>query len=389
MHQLKLASFGIIVGIAILASSCAKQGSAPTAELKTGSYSPGTPMSITKANFGTTNDGQTVELYTLTNAKGMVAKIMNYGGIVTELYTQDKAGNFGDIVLGFESFKQYEAGHPYFGALVGRYANRIAKGRFTLNGKEHKLAINNGPNALHGGLKGFDKVIWNVEAQETVDGPSLVLSYTSKNGEEGYPGKLSATVTYTLTNDNALKIDYKATADAPTVLNLTNHSYFNLAGAGNGTILDNVLQLNCDKYTPVDDTLIPTGKIDPVAGTPFDFTKPMAIGARIAQVKGGYDHNYVISGGGEGKLVQAGTLQDARSGRVMEIWTTQPGVQFYTGNFLDGTLKGIGGTYVQNAALCLETQHFPDTPNRPNFPSAVLNPGEEYHQVTMYKFSAK
>jgi len=384
MHQLKLASLGIIVGIAFLASSCAKNKGESA-----GGANLGKNMNIQKTEFGKTKDGQTVELYTLKNDKGMVVKIMNYGGIVTEMYTPDRNGQMGDIVLGFDNFKQYEGEHPYFGAIVGRYANRIAKGRFILNGKEYKLAINNGPNALHGGLKGFDKVIWRVRPEQTKEGPALVLTYTSADFEEGYPGKLSATVTYTLTNDNGLKIEYKARTDKPTILNLTNHSYFNLAGAGNGTILDEILQLNCDKYTPVDPTLIPTGKIEPVAGTPFDFTRPTPIGARIAQVQGGYDHNFVINGGGEGKLVQAGTLHDPKTGRVMEIWTTQPGVQFYTGNFLDGSIKGIGGTYVQDAGLCLETQHFPDTPNRPDFPSAVLNPGQEYHQVTIYKFSAK
>jgi aldose 1-epimerase len=357
--------------------------------MQPGLYTPGNPMTIQKTEFGKTADGQTVDLYTLTNKKGMVARIMNYGGIVTELYAPDKNGKFEDVVQGFDTLAPYLNSPPYFGALVGRYANRIAKGHFTLNGKDYTLFVNNGPNALHGGKQGFDKVIWRVTPLQMADGPALVLTYVSRDGEEGYPGKLTAIVTYTLTNDNELKIDYKATTDAPTVLNLTNHSYFNLAGAGNGTILDHVLQLNADGYTPVDDTLIPTGQIAPVASTPFDFTKPMEIGARIAQVPGGYDHNFVVTGGGQGKMLTVGTLQDPKSGRTMEIQSTQPGVQFYTGNFLDGTIKGIGGTYVKNAAMCLETQHFPDSPNRPNFPSVVLNAGQDYHQTTVYKFSAK
>lgn len=381
MHKLKLASLGLIVGISLIAASCAKDGKGEGGDLK------GSPM-IQKKDFGKTKDGQQVVLYTLKNKNGVVAKIMNYGGIVTELCVPDRNGKIANVCLGFNNFKQYEDGHPYFGALIGRYGNRIAKGRFVLDGKEYKLAINNGPNALHGGLKGFDKVIWKVDPKETTDGPSLVLSYLSADGEEGYPGNLSATVTYTLTNNNELKIDYRAQTDKATVLNLTNHSYFNLAGPGKGTILDHVLTLNADKYTPVDDTLIPTGQIAPVAGTPFDFTKPFAIGARIDKVTGGYDHNFVLNGGG-GKMAACAVLEDPKSGRVMEVTTDQPGVQFYTGNFLDGTLKGNGGVYQKNYGMCLETQHFPDSPNKPNFPSVVLKPGQVFESTTIMKFSAK
>ena len=381
MTKLNLVSLGIIAGVALLASSCAKSGGG-----NSGTASKN--MDIQKTEFGKTKDGQTVELYTLTNKNGMTAKIMNYGGIVTQLQVPDRNGNLGDVCLGFDTLAPYLEAPPYFGALVGRYANRIAKGKFTLDGKQYTLATNDGPNALHGGLKGFDKVIWAVKPMQTKQGPALELTYVSKDGEEGYPGTLTAKVTYTLTNDNALRIDYLATTDKPTPVNLTNHSYFNLAGAGNGTILDQVLTLKADKYTPVDNTLIPTGQILPVAGTPFDFTTPHVIGARIAQVPGGYDHNFVLNSGG-GKMALAAVLHDPKTGRTMEVFTTQPGIQFYTGNFLDGTLKGIGGTYVKNAALCLETQHFPDSPNQPNFPSTILKPGETYKQSTIYQFSAK
>jgi aldose 1-epimerase len=366
----------------LLGASCAKDGQGGAGgDLKVSAM-------IQKKNFGKTKDGQQVVLYTLKNKNGMIAKIMNYGGIVTELHVPDRNGKIGNVVLGFDNFKQYEEGHPYFGAIIGRYGNRIAKGRFVLDGKEYKLAINNGPNALHGGLKGFDKVIWKVDPKETDNGPSLVLSYLSPDGEEGYPGNLSVTVTYTLTNNNELKIDYHAVTDKATVLNLTKHSYFNLSGPGKGTILDHVLTLNADQYTPVDPTLIPTGKIEPVANTPFDFTKPFAIGARIAKVEGGYDHNFVLNGGGA-KMALCAVLEDPKSGRVLEIHTNQPGVQFYTGNFLDGTLKGIGGVYQKNYGLCLETQHFPDSPNKPNFPSVVLRPGQVFESTTIHKFSTK
>ena len=303
----------------------------------------------------------------------------------------DRNGRIDNVVLGHKTIEGYlnKDTQPYFGALVGRYGNRIAKGKFTLDGKPYTLATNNGPNALHGGLKGFDKVVWTARSMNTAAGPALELKYTSADGEEGYPGKLETTVVYTLTNDNALSIDYSARSDKDTVLNLTNHSYFNLAGESAGkTILDHVLTLHADQYTPVDDTLIPTGELKSVKGTPFDFTTPHTIGERIAQTGGdpvGYDHNFVINGTG---LKLAAHVEEPTTGRIMEVSTTQPGVQFYTGNFLSGSFAGIGGVkYVKNYAFCLETQHYPDSPNQKGFPTTVLNPGSDYHQLTVYKFS--
>jgi aldose 1-epimerase len=297
------------------------------------------------------------------------------------------------VVLCFDKLEPYLAGHPFFGAIAGRYANRIAGGKFTLDGKEYTLAVNNGPNSLHGGKKGFDKAVWQAESTTTAAGPALKLTYLSKDGEEGYPGRLTSIVTYTLTNKNELKIEYDATTDKTTVVNLTNHSYFNLGGENSGTILDEVLTLNADKFTPVDATSIPTGELKDVKGTVMDFTTPHVIGERITQVggkPGGYDHNYVINGGGAGNLVMGAKVKDPKSGRTMEVWTTQPGVQLYTANYLDGKLTGIGGTkYAMNDALCLETQHFPDSPNHPSFPTTTLKPGEKYHQVTVYKFGAE
>ncbi len=358
----------------------------------------GEPMGVgvAKAEFGKTADGTPVDLYTLTNAHGMKAKIITYGGVVTELDAPDRDGKMGDVVLGFDNLKSYLAGDPYFGALIGRVANRVAKGRFTLGGKEYKLVKNNGPNALHGGEKGFDKVVWKGEPVESKDGPALKLSYVSKDGEEGYPGALSVTVVYTLTNDDALQIDYQATTDKATPVNLTNHSYFNLAGPGSGDVLDETLTIAADKYTPVDDTLIPTGELKSVKGTPYDFTKPERIGARIGELKGdpaksdpgGYDINYVLNGGNGPAF--AARVSDPKSGRIMEVWTTEPGLQFYTGNFLDGTLTGKNGVvYKKHQALCLEADHFPDSVNHPDFPSTILEPGKTYKQTTIYKFSAK
>ena len=348
------------------------------------------PMSITKSEFGKTKDGQQVDLYTLANVhNGMTAKIMTYGGIITELHVPDKAGKQADVVLGFNNLDAYLAGHPFFGAIAGRYANRIAKGKFTLDGKEYDLAINNGPNSLHGGIKGFDKAVWQAESTTTHDSASLKLTYVSKDGEEGYPGTLTTTCTYTLTDKNELKIEFEATTDKDTVLNLTNHSYFNLAGESSGKILDAVLTINADRYTPVDAKGIPTGELKDVKGTPMDFIEPHAIGERIAQVKGGYDHNFIVNGGG-GKLALAAKVKDPKSGRTMEVWTTQPGVQLYTANFLDGKLTGIGGTkYKKHDALCLETQHYPDSPNHPSFPTTTLKRGEKYEQMTVYRFGAE
>ena len=345
---------------------------------------------IERTDFGKTAEGAAVDLYTLTNSHGIVAKIMTYGGVVTELHVPDKDGKMTDVVAGFDNLDQYLKGDPYFGALVGRVANRVAKGKFTLDGSDYVLAVNNGPNALHGGLKGFDKVVWKGEGHVGSSGPTLKLSYVSADGEEGYPGSLSTTVVYTLTNNNELKIDYSATTDKATPINLTNHSYFNLAGSGD--ILEHVLTLQADNYTPTDDTLIPTGEIKPVAGTPLDFIKPTAVGAHLNELTGdpkGYDHNFVLNSGGK-KLALAARMEEPTSGRVMEVYTTQPGIQFYTGNFLDGTLTGKGGTvYKIHTYFCLETQHFPDSVNHKNFPSSILKPGDTYHQVTVYKFSTK
>ncbi|HEY1861080.1 MAG TPA: aldose epimerase family protein [Gemmataceae bacterium] len=348
---------------------------------------------VEKMDFGKTADGTAVDLYTLTNANGMKAKIMTYGGIITELWVPDRDGKLDDVVLGFDDLKGYLAGHPYFGAIVGRVGNRIAKGKFTLDGKEYKLAVNNGPNALHGGEKGFDKQVWKAQTISGDDGPGLKLTYTSPDGEEGYPGKLTMAVTYTLTNKNELKIDYTATTDKATPINLTNHTYFNLAGPKSGAIDDHELMLNADSYTPTDDTLIPTGDITPVKGTPFDFTKAEKIGARIGEIKGnvgGYDHNFVLKEGGKKEPSLAARVYEPKTGRVMEVLTTEPGVQFYTGNFLDGSNKGKGGVaYKKHGAFCLETQHYPDSVNHPKFPSTILKPGETFQATTIYRFSTK
>jgi aldose 1-epimerase len=351
--------------------------------------------SIMKEPFGKLDDGTAVDIYTLKNKSGMEARITSYGGIVVSLNVPDRAGKLDDVVLGYDTLAEYVKSNPYFGCLVGRYGNRIAKGKFALDGKEYALAVNNGPNALHGGLKGFDKQVWKARELPGKD-PALELTYTSKDGEEGYPGTLSVKVTYTLRRDNGLKIDYLATTDKPTVLNLTNHSYFNLAGQGSGDINGHVLMLAADRFTPVDATLIPTGELKPVKGTPFDFTMPTPIGARVKaedeQIKfgNGYDHNFVVNGGGSGALVLAARVTEPTSGRIMEVHTTEPGIQFYGGNFLDGSNIGKGRKkYEFRNGFCLETQHFPDSPNQPKFPSTVLKPGVEYRTTTVYKFSAK
>ncbi len=345
-------------------------------------------MSIKKQAYGKTKDGKNVDLYILTNTNGLKAEIMTYGGIVISLQVPDRDGNFADIVLGCDSLDEYLKGTPYFGALVGRYGNRIAKGKFTLDGVEYTLATNNGPNHLHGGIKGFDKVVWNAEPMQTDQGPALKLTYRSRDGEEGYPGNLSCIVSYTLTNNNELKINYEAETDKATVINLTHHSYFNLGGHNSGDILGHELMLNADHFTPVDKDLIPTGEIKSVKGTPMDFTRPMTIGSRIEQVAGGYDHNYVLNSS-DGSLALAASVYEPKTGRVMEIFTTEPGIQFYTGNFLDGSNKGKGAVYNKHNGFCLETQHFPDSPNNPNFPSVVLKPGEKYTQLTVHRFSAR
>ena len=342
---------------------------------------------IQKSSFGKLPDGTAVELYTLTNKNGLSAKITTYGTIITELHVPDRRGRLGDIVLGFDNLGQYLQKHPYFGATVGRVANRIAKGRFTLDGVTYQLAVNNGPNHLHGGLVGFDKKVWKAEP---LTGVGVKFSCTSRDGEEAYPGNLQVTVVMTLTDDNELKIDYTATTDKPTPINLTNHSYFNLLGKGE--ILEHELLVAADYFTPTDNELIPTGEIKPVNGTPLDFTTPKPIGSRIQQIgnkESGYDHNFVLNSGGK-TLALAARVYEPQTGRVLEVHTTEPGVQLYTANYLDGTLKGKNGIiYGRQTAFCLETQHFPDSVNRPNFPSTILRPGGTYRQTTVHKFTAQ
>jgi aldose 1-epimerase len=351
-----------------------------------------TKPGIKRSTFGKMSDGQTIDLYTLTNKNGMQVGIINYGGRVVSIRVPDRQGQMADVVLGFDNGDGYLGANPYFGAIVGRYANRIAKGRFTLDGVEYKLAQNDGPNSLHGGVKGFDKVVWRA-TELAKQNSALELTYLSKDGEEGYPGNLSVKVTYTLSDENELWIDYRATTDKDTVLNLSNHSYFNLAGEGNGDILQHQLMIAASRFTPVDATLIPTGELRNVEGTPFDFRQPTAIGARIEnddeQLKlgRGYDHNFVLDRKGSG-LTLAARVVEPKSGRTLEVKTTQPGIQFYTGNFLDGTIHGKGGkVYGRRSAFCLETQHFPDSPNHPGFPSTELKPGQTYHQITVFQFS--
>jgi aldose 1-epimerase len=343
-------------------------------------------------NFGKTPTGESVDLYTLTNAKGAETTISTYGGVVVSLKMPDRTGAMGDVVLGFDQFEGYLKPPPYFGAIVGRYGNRIGGARFSLNGVEYTLAKNNGANSLHGGIRGFDKRLWTAKQRGN---QTLELSYLSKDGEEGYPGNLSTTVTYTLTDNNELKIDYSATTDKDTVVNLTNHSYFNLAGQGEGDILAHRVVIHADRFTPIDAGLIPTGELRNVAGTPFDFRQPHAIGERIDSgdeqlVFGkGYDHNFVLTRTSP-SLELAARVTDPKSGRVLEVLTTEPGLQFYTGNFLDGTLTGKGGkVYGKRSAFCMETQHFPDSPNKPAFPSVVLKPGGHYMTTTVFRFSTE
>ena len=349
--------------------------------------------------FGETSDGTPVELYTLTNANGMRLDVTNYGGIIVRLLVPDASGELEDITLGYDSLGGYLEQSPYFGAIIGRYGNRIAGGRFTLDGETYELARNNGPNHLHGGEKGFDKVVWNTEPFENEEGTGLIFTYTSPDGEEGYPGTLDAKITYTLTDQNELIFDYEATTDEATPVNLTQHTYFNLAGHDSGDILDHVVTINADAFTPVDSTLIPTGELRPVAGTPFDFTQPTPIGARIDEEENeqirfglGYDHNFVLNRNepGADSLALAARVFEPTSGRVMEVFTTEPGVQFYSGNFLDGSITGKGGAvYAHRTGFCLETQHFPDSPNQPAFPSTILRPGETYRSRTVYKFDTR
>ena len=351
-------------------------------------------LMATSEYFGETPFGS-AKLYSFENKNGMKVSITNYGGIITKIMVPDKEGQLADVVLGFDSLAPYLQQHPFFGAIIGRYGNRIAKGAFQLNGKEYTLATNNGPNHLHGGPKGFDKVLWNGTLIKNDENVGVVLTYQSKDMEEGYPGNLDVKVTYLLNNHNELAINYEAETDQPTICNLTNHSYFNLKGAGNGHILDHELLINAAQYTPVDETLIPTGEMAPVEGTPFDFRHLMPIGERVnvdhQQIKhgGGYDHNFVLNAGKE-EYPRVAKVHEPTSGRLLEVFSSEPGVQFYCGNFLDGTITGKGGkVYGHRSGFCLETQHFPDSPNHEHFPSVVLNPGELYQTSTIFRFSTE
>jgi aldose 1-epimerase len=347
----------------------------------------GQNIELTKTHFGKA-DGAEVYSYKLKNKNNVEVRIINYGGIITHIITPDKEDKPGDVVLGFDNLDQYLQSHPYLGVIVGRFANRISKGKFNLDGKEYKLAVNNGPNHLHGGIKGFDKVVWNAEEIREENKVGVKLSYLSKDMEEGYPGNLNVTVIYALNNENELSIKYEATTDKKTVVNLTNHSYFNLAAGKAKDALDHILTIKADQYTPVDETSIPLGKNSSVKGTPFDFTTPHSIGERIEKTDGGYDHNFVFNQSGKVELVAS--VEDPLTGRLLDVFTDQPGTQFYSGNYLDGSLTGKGNIkYVKRYGFCLETQHFPDSPNQSGFPSTVLNPGQKFSSETIYKFSVK
>jgi aldose 1-epimerase len=367
-----------------LASACSREDSSMPAQ--------DPKPRLTRAPYERTADGKLVELISLRSPSGVEMTVLTYGGIITTLRTPDRSGALDDIVLGFDNLKMYEEKSPYFGCLIGRYGNRIAKGKFALDGTTYTLATNNGANHLHGGVKGWDKVVWNADQFQNATGVGVILTYTSKDGEEGYPGTVKATVTYTLTDMGQLIVDYQATTDKATVINLTQHSYFNLAGSKANDILGHELMLNAPQYTPVDDTLIPTGEIVPVEGTPLDFRTSTKIGARIndphVQLKygQGYDHNFVLARSGPG-LVEAARVVEPVTGRTMTITTTEPGIQFYSGNFLKGDLVGKGGrVYPHRSGFCLETQHYPDSPNHANFPSTVLRPGQEYKSQTVFTF---
>jgi len=382
-NDMKRTRYFIMLTLAAVFIAACKEPSVQEKKNQAMQYKPG----IDRTSFGKI-DGKSVMLYTIINKNGLTVKITNYGGIVTSLMVPDTGGNFADVVLGFDLLSEYMVSTSYFGALVGRYANRIAGGKFSLDGQEYILARNNGPNHLHGGTKGFDRVVWDAEEIRTRDGHGLKLTYTSTDGEEGYPGSLEVAVTYSLTDSDELMIDYTATTDKATPVNLSHHSYFNLAGAGNGDILSHHLFIDADKYTVVNDNLIPTGELRNVAGTPLDFRKPVRIGQRINQVKGGYDHNFILNN--KGYFARVAEVFEPVSGRVMEVFTTEPGLQFYSGNFLDGTAKGKEGkVYNKHYGFCLETQHYPDSPNQPAFPNTILKPGEKYQQTTMYRFSVR
>jgi aldose 1-epimerase len=381
-----------VLWVAALASlvACSKKTPEPAPAPE---QPPAPTAEITRQSFGQLPDGTQVELFTLRNASGLEVQVTNYGGIITSIKTPDREGKLADITLGHASLEPYLDNTPYFGAIVGRYANRIGKAQFKLDGKTYKLPANDGPNTLHGGTQGFDKAVWKAETFERPGEVGLVLTHTSPDGDQGFPGNLSVRVTYTLNDRNELALDYHATTDKPTVVNLTQHPYFNLAGEGSGDVRAHEVLINASRYTPVDKTLIPTGKLESVENTPLDFRTAKPIGQDLAsdhpqmKLAGGYDHNFVIDREGPG-LVLAAHVEEPVSGRVMEIHTTEPGVQFYTGNFLDGSIVGKSGRpYIKHGGLCLETQHFPDSPNKPSFPSTTLRPGEEYTSRTVYTFS--
>lgn len=370
------------IGI-LMAGAFSACGNDATEETNNDSTTMASKPGVTVNDWGEV-DGKKVHLYTLQNDKGTTIKISDYGGTITSWVTADKSGNQSDVVLGFDSLQGYLDKPPYFGATIGRYGNRIGQAKFSLDGNTYDLAANDGKNHLHGGKIGFDKVVWTASPLDS-NASSLELNYTSADMEEGYPGNLKVTVRFTLTNNNELEIEYNGETDKATPVNLTNHSYFNLTGDVNNTILNHVLMIDADKFTPVDATLIPTGELKPVQGTPFDFTQPTLIGARIDQVKGGYDHNWVLNKSGD-EMKLAAFATDSISGRKLEVYTMEPGIQFYTGNFLNGSINTSNGLPIKkHAAFCLETQHFPDSPNKPSFPSTILRPGEKYHTVTRYK----
>ncbi|WP_416139008.1 aldose epimerase family protein [Hymenobacter psoromatis] len=390
------AGFGSALLLAACSSNSTTSQEAATTSAPADSAATGASASATMPTstaFGKTADGTEIQLFTLTNAHGLKASISTLGGTLTSLLVPDKDGKMSDVILGFDNVSGYlspafKKANPYFGALIGRYGNRIAKGQFTLDGKTYHVGINNNGNSLHGGNVGFNQKVWTAKPGTSADGETLTLKYLSKDGEEGYPGNLTVTVVYTLTADNALKIDYTATTDKATPINLTNHAYFNLALGQRKDVLAHMVTIPADRYTVVDANLIPTGELRPVKGTPFDFTTPHAIGERIAQVPGGYDHNWVLNQ--TTGQHSAATVFEPTTGRTLEVTTDQPGVQFYTGNFLDGTLTGKGGVvYGKHAGFCLETQHFPDSPNQPKFPSTILKPGETYHTTTSYTFGVR
>lgn len=384
---------GILFLFAALLSSCSSNPeSAESTATESETVEP--PVMITSQAYGQLEDGRTVDQYQLKNANGMAVEVITYGGIITSWTAPDKTGAYENVVLGYDSLSQYLANNPYFGAIIGRYGNRIAKGQFVLEGTTYELATNDGPNHLHGGLKGFDKVLWSADTATTAEGASLILRYESADMEEGYPGNLSVQVTYTLTPDDALQVDYEATTDKATIVNLTQHSYFNLSGDFSQTILDHELMIAADQYLPVDATLIPTGELAPVEGTPFDFREAKAIGRDIGadhpqlELGKGYDHCWVLNE--QGSMRRVASAYHPGTGRQLEVFTDEPGIQFYSGNFLDGTLPMPGGgTYGHRTGFCLETQHYPDSPNQKDFPSVVLRPGETYETRTTFKFSTK